>query len=222
MSTPAVGFLPPFADRFSRISLYLVPKMYIVPGETITLWLPPLIGNSSTFFASFLLSSTVVPWNATWAGEGVNRLTLTSASYVAPDEQVQVITPLEANLFIPATGIEANDASMELWSNAANGPVPPTKLSSSQGVSNVRVSNVTFSPTRFGTSTNVTITGGFALDLSLGDHLLVELPGFGGDHAAQVALHGPFADMFEVTWSIVDRAVFLQLTMRRGAVPSSV
>ena len=89
MSTPAVQWIPPFAGRVAGLSLYLVPKMQLLIGEVITFILPPLVGNSSTFVAQYLLPSGPAPWNASWVS-GSKELTLTVGSHVAIDAQIAV------------------------------------------------------------------------------------------------------------------------------------
>ncbi|KAJ1490524.1 hypothetical protein T484DRAFT_1653345, partial [Baffinella frigidus] len=220
MSTPAVQWLPPFAGRVTAISLYLVPKMEILPGGVITFVLPPLLGNSSSFVVQYLEPSekVLLPWNASWES-GTRHLTLTVGSYVPIDSPVQVVTPTSANIFIPVAGLIGNDPSMQVYTTSPSGPVPPTRLSATQGVSSVRTSHVAFFPTRFGAPTTVTLTAGFALDLAYGDHFLAELPGFApAPGGAPLALAGPFASSFDLAWSVADESAYLHLTFARGAV----
>jgi hypothetical protein len=180
------------------ITITFRPRMVIRNRESVTLTLARFTGQSSSSL-SFTRSggNSVPPWNASWDSTR-QRLHMV---YIDASRPILADTPMSLTLdpwiSIASDGVDENDPSLFIESDAVDGPVLPTPIVISQRVEGVILSSsihftraacdyngfqwiCTNTLAKAGERCEVQVSFSFAVPMAIGDTLRVRLPGFTG------------------------------------------
>jgi hypothetical protein len=210
-----LGFTPlAKAGDPTRITVSVVPRMFMRASETIELTLPDFNGNveevDQIFWSPFILYN-----KGTW-NQAQKTLTMTLPADVPPGTLFTAAVSSTVGIRTPLLGVRTNQVTMTLSTDAAQGPAPPTSFERTQSVGSFGTSpRLVYSPESGGGRANTTasILASFMpqMRLSVNDRIQLFLPNFQGRPSATVVVESSNVapQTFAARWSYEIRTVII-------------
>ena len=157
ISSPAVGsftnstslfFVSPRAGQACRMLLTFRASMLIAPGEVVRFHLGSFVGPFSNVSLESVFPNETGFVNASWRS-GV--LTIEAMWAVNASTPIRLAIDSSSGISLPSEGIAENSSTILVSSNAAAGPVLPTRVFSTQSVGSFnRSTSLSFTPAKAG------------------------------------------------------------------------
>jgi hypothetical protein len=226
MRSTVLRWIPTRAGQVSQIILDFVPQMQISPGETVSLYLPNFFGNDIAFDA-LQKAPVQASWRSYWNATQM-LITFTVGTFIEPRASVTVVVPKEVGIRVPVTGVRDNQVTLQLMTNAADGPILPTSVATSQPVGALVNTSVSFSTMVAGQRTAVVLSFSPLIDMVAGDYVSVGLGGFLRSKdvplsflPGNIMAAGSTAE-FQVLWTGADDAYSISMLLKSGRIPRFV
>jgi len=214
-----ISWFPPAAGSYTGLLLQLVPRMNLNQGDQVTLFLPLLEGISSNFTGFFAQNFERTPMEGSWSVD-THLVVLSVNSGIEANSDVSIVVPSTSGLFIPRNGFVRNEQAFMIFSDAAEGPIPPTVLSATQPVGSIIYSSIDFQPRTANMSTTITFRLKLVVPLQHGDILSVSLESFylPLQERQVISVVSDPTGMFDVVWAVSDTKTSLNLKHVSGSI----
>jgi len=169
------------ADEVTRFNLSFTPEMDILENETLTLTFPDFTHkagwNTSTCDEDCSLSYDHFR-SFRWLAED-EQLILTVRSKVTAGTTLFASFGRDIGIVLPYRGVQQNQATLTIGTDARDGPILPTSIVSTQAVGSFTDSTrLVYSPGRAGKISNITISLRPEMDFMLGETVYLLLENF--------------------------------------------
>jgi len=183
------------ADTAAEFVFTFISETVIGQDSTVNFTLPDFGGNSFTALPIDANSSQSVgsgnltrlliassSFLASWSSESKTLSFLVTRGGIPPKYLMTMTVLATAGIALPVRGVRQNQTNITIQTDAVEGPVQPTSVMSVQGVGVFMDSRLNFSAAKANKSSTIAVSVSPAMSMSVGDKIIVDLPGFEGDN----------------------------------------
>ena len=191
-NTPTLIWDPPVTNVKLNIAFCFVPAMRIMEGEEVSIFLPefsfygtptifPVLAQSdlskcSEAFSLNADNSSDLIQNASWV-RGTSQILFTIQETIQPGEFVSILIQSKTGIILPTKGTVTNQQDLTISSNALDGPVMKTTISSI-GVGALSFSTLSFVGGVAGLPAEIDVSFSAFMDIWKGSEIKLYLPDF--------------------------------------------
>ncbi|EKX41452.1 hypothetical protein GUITHDRAFT_112425 [Guillardia theta CCMP2712] len=208
-----VDFVPKTAGSESVIVASFTPEMNLHSGDTVGLILKNFTRADSSGCIVTLSQPPGVTGLASWSSNS-SVLTIGMIAAVRAGQHLTITIPSSSGLMLPKEGLDAEAFPIKVESSAVEGPVLPTVVHQFPAIGSLLDSVLSFSNTSNGTLVLKEVFLSFSRPLSVGDSVIIYMPGVQFRCNVSCAYEGLH---FLAIWT--SGTQFLKLVLRNADTP---
>jgi hypothetical protein len=172
-STRVSWGINPRAGAVTNVTLAFRPEMQIARGEQVRLVLPSFTGPAG----SPLKTTAQSLFQTTWDSSS-ETIVFSVLRNILRGERVEVTILTDPGMVVPLSGVPQNWDIITISTDAADGPVPPTAVTATQGIGTFSKFEMDFTPPWPSTASQIRVRFSLAATAGVNDTIILSLPRF--------------------------------------------